>query len=85
MEEEPSETAVAKFSRTEYIMKFYDDWSTIFHGNAFYDSEINGNPIIYIGDLTLFEIRAWAVSHVSRTQGNSRLKDIPTCSSTDIP
>ena len=29
----------------------------------FYGPEINGNPIVYIGDLT-FEIRARAVCHV---------------------
>ena len=34
-----------------------------FHRNAFYGPEINGNPIVYIGDLT-FEIRARAVRHV---------------------
>ena len=36
-------------------------WLTRYHRNAFYSPEINGNPIVYIGDLT-FEIRARAVS-----------------------
>ena len=34
-----------------------------FHRNAFYGPEINGNPIVYIGDLT-FEIGAQAVRQV---------------------
>ena len=72
-------------------------WLTKFHRNAFYGPEINGNPIVYIGDLT-FKIRARAVRHVIRTRGRSvpleqkvnlhqvgePLKAIPTCSSTDI-
>ena len=71
-------------------------WLTRFHRNAFYGPEINGNPIAYIGDLT-FEIRTRVVRIVIRTRGNSRvnkslifikkaipLKDIPTCTSTDI-
>ena len=40
--------------------------------NAFYGPEINGKPIIYIGDLT-FEILAQAVRHVIGTRGKSRL------------
>ena len=34
-----------------------------FRKNAFHGPDINGNPIVYIGDLT-FEIRARAVRHV---------------------
>ena len=68
-----------------------------FHRNAFYGSEINGNPIVYIADLT-FEIRTRAVRHVimehprelpleqklNLHQVAIPLKDIPTCSSPDI-
>ena len=47
-------------------------WLTRFQRNAFYGPEINGYPIVCIGDLT-FEIRAWPVRHVIRTRENSRL------------
>ena len=70
MEEEPSEIAVVQISRTEW--NFIMTWLTRFHGNAFYGPEINGKPIVYIGDLTS-EIRARAARHVIRTRGNSRL------------
>ena len=43
-------------------------WLTRFYRNAFYGLEINGNPIVHIGDL-IFEICARAVGHVIRTQG----------------
>ena len=68
-----------------------------FHRNAFYGPEINGNPIVYIADLT-FEIRARAVHHVivehtrelpleqklTFNKWSIPLKDIPTCLITDI-
>ena len=38
-------------------------WLIRFHRNAFNGPEINGNPIVYIGNLT-FEIRTRAVRHV---------------------
>ena len=63
MQKGPSEIAVVQISRTEYITKYYRNWLIIFHRNAFYGPEINGNLIVYIGDLT-FEIRARAVRHV---------------------
>ena len=54
-------------------MKCYDDMvDQIPPKRIIYGPEINGNPIVYIGDLT-FEIRARAVRHVNRTRGNSRL------------
>ena len=68
-----------------------------FHRNAFNGPEINGNPIVYIGDLT-FEIRARAVRHVIMEytrelpfeqklnihEVGDPIKNIPICSRTDI-
>ena len=69
MEEEPSEIAVAQISRTEYIMKFYDD--QISRKRIFLPWN-QWEPIVYIGDL-IFEIRTRAVCHIIRTRWNSRL------------
>ena len=73
---EPSEIAVVQISRTDYIMKFYDDMVDQIPQKRIYGPGINGSPTVYIGDpggdLT-FEIRARAVCHVIRTRGNSRL------------
>ena len=68
----PSEIAVVQINRTEYIMKCYHDMVDPIPPKRIYGPEINGYPIVYIGDLT-FEIRARAVRHVIRTRGNSRL------------
>ena len=65
----PSEIAVVQISRTEYIMTCYHD---MVDQIPLKRPEINGNPIVYISDLT-FEIRARAVRHVIRTRGSSRL------------
>ena len=43
-------------------------WLTTFHRNALHDPEINGNTIVYIGDIT-FEIRARAVRHIIEHEG----------------
>ena len=58
-------------------MKFYDDMVDQIPQKRIYCPEINGNPIVYIGDLT-FEIRARVVHHVIRTRGNSRLNKAET-------
>ena len=64
MQKGPSEIAVVQISRTEYITKRYRNMvDQVSHRNAFYGPEINGNPIVYIGDLT-FETRARALRHV---------------------
>ena len=63
MQKGPSEIAVVHISRTEYITKCYRNMVDQISQNAFYGPEINGNPIVYIGDLT-FEIRPRAVRHV---------------------
>ena len=63
MQKGPSELAVVQSRRTECITKCYRDRVIRFHRNAFYGPEINGNPIVYIGDF-VFEIRAQAVRHV---------------------
>ena len=68
-------------------------WLTRFQRNAFYGPEINGDPIVYIGDLT-FE-RCGASRHqntrelpfeqkLNLRQVDDPIKNIPTCSSTDI-
>ena len=62
MQQEPSEIAVVQISQTEYITKYYNILIK-FHRNAFYEPEINGNPIVCIVELT-FGIRARAVRHV---------------------
>ena len=71
MQEGPSEIAVVQISRTEYIMKCYHDMVGQLPQKRILGPEINGNPIVYIGDLT-FEIRARGVRHVIRTRVNSR-------------
>ena len=72
MQEEPSEMAVVQIIRTEYIMKCYRNMVDQTPRKGIYGHEINGNPIVFIGDLT-FEIRERAVPHVIGTRGNSRL------------
>ena len=61
--EGPSEIDVVQISRTEYITKCYRSMVEQIPQKRIYDPEINGNPIVYISDLT-FEIRARAVRHV---------------------
>ena len=43
-------------------------WVIMFGRIALYTIEINQNTFVYIGDFT-FEIRAWAVRHVSEHVG----------------
>ena len=73
MQIELSEIAVVQISRTEYyIMKCYSGMVDQIPLKRRLDPEINGNPIVYIGDLT-FEIRTRAARHGIKTRGRSRL------------
>ena len=88
MQKGSSEIAVVQISRTEYITKCYRNTVDQIPQKRSYGPEINGNPIVYIADLT-FEIRARAVRHVIMEHTRELkwaipLKDISTCSSTDI-
>ena len=80
MQKRPSEIAEVPIRRTEYITKCYVTRLIRFHRSTFYGPEINGNPLVYMGDL-IFEIRARAVRHVIKWA--IPLKGIPTWTSTD--
>ena len=73
MQEEPSEISVLQISRPEYIMKCYHMVDQIPQKRILWP-KINGNPIVYIGDVT-FEIRVGAVRYVIRPRRNSLLKN----------
>ena len=62
MQKGSSVIAVVQISRTEYITKCYRNTVDQIPQKRSYGPEINGNPIVYIADLT-FEIRARAVRH----------------------
>ena len=52
MEESPSWITSVQVSRTEYIMKYFHDMIDHISQKRIYDPDMNGNPIVYIGDFT---------------------------------
>ena len=63
MQKGPSEIPLYKLVELNISRNVIVTWLIRFHRNAFYGPEINGNPTVYIGNLT-FEIRTRAVRHV---------------------